>query len=129
MATDAPPSLAVPDAGRPPLPSRGAHSKKPVKRKPSDAGRSVQARGAASVVEILTELGSGARSQAGREERLGNLSAANRADRLQVSLTLHGANLDSLTWLIRVYRNFISHSGHLTLMYGCGTPEKDGSLA
>lgn len=119
MATDAPPSLTVPDAGRPPLPNRGTHTKKPVKRKPSEAGRSVPARGAASVVEILTELGGG-RSHAGREERLGDLSAGNRADRLQVSRTLHGARLAYIVILfcvVCVYRNLLSHRRHLTLEY------------
>ena len=100
MATDAPPSLAVPEAGRPS--PRGSHNKKVVKRKPCESGRSVQTTGAASVVEVLTELNSGGRSQAGREARLSNLTVANRADRLQVNRSFNLASLGTLT-LNRVY--------------------------
>ncbi|XP_063881542.1 uncharacterized protein LOC135111765 [Scylla paramamosain] len=96
MGTDAPPNLAVPDAGRPS--PCASHSKKVVKRKPSEAGRSVPARGAECVVEVLTELGSGGRSQAAKEARLAGAkrSGANRADRLQVRLSTLEAEVGRL---------------------------------
>lgn len=85
MTPEVTPGLTVPDAGLLPPPSHGAHTKKVAKRKSSEAERSVASRGAASVVDVFTEMGNNGRARAGREARLENISAPNRADRLQVS--------------------------------------------
>lgn len=85
MTPEVTPSLTVPDAGLLPPPNHGAHTKKVAKRKSSEAERSMPPRGAASVVDVFTEMGNSGRARAGREARMDNLSTANRADRLQVS--------------------------------------------
>lgn len=85
MTPEITPSLTVPDAGRLPSPSCGAHTKK---RKSSKADMNAPSPGAASVVDAFT-VGTSGRTRAGREVQLDNPSDANRADRLQVGeLTL-----------------------------------------
>lgn len=92
MTPEVTPGLTVPDAGLLPPPSHGSHIKI-AKRKSSEVQRSVAPRGAASVVDVFTEMGNNGRARAGREARLENISAANRADRLQVSWRLQEAEL------------------------------------
>lgn len=85
MTPEVTPGLTVPDTGLLPPPSHGTHTKKVTKRKSNEAERSLAPRGAASVVEVFTEMGNNGRARAGREARLENITTANRADRLQVS--------------------------------------------
>ncbi|XP_050691522.1 uncharacterized protein LOC126983080 [Eriocheir sinensis] len=99
MTPEVTPGLTVPEAGLLPPPSHGAHPKKVAKRKSSEAERSVAPRGAgraASVVDVFTEMGNNGRARAGREARVENTSAANRADRLQVRLTVLEAEVGRL---------------------------------